>query len=52
MEERSEVAEDPNFNLDVDGDGKVSFWEANVCRICLTSAIVLAFGDNAIQFIS
>ena len=36
---------------DLDGDGKVAPWESNLCRICLISAIVLAFGDNAIQFI-
>ncbi len=41
-----------NQALDLDGDGKVSVWESNICRICLISAIILAFGDNAIQFIN
>ncbi len=37
--------------LDLDGDGKTSPWEANLCRICLIAAIALAFGDNAVQFL-
>ena len=45
--------ENPKSNpLDLDGDGTVSAWESNLCRICLISAIILAFGDNAIQFIN
>ncbi len=38
--------------MDLDGDGKISPWESNLCRICLISAIILAFGDNALQFIN
>ncbi len=37
---------------DLDGDGKVSSSEANLCRMCLAAAIVIAFGDQALQFIS
>ncbi len=44
--------ESPKNNMDLDGDGKISPWESNLCRICLISAIILAFGDNAVQFIS
>ncbi len=33
---------------DLDGDGKVSPWEANLCRICLMAALVLAFGEKAV----
>lgn len=33
---------------DLDGDGKVSPWEANLCRICLMAALVLAFGEKAL----
>ncbi len=47
MEEKSNPE-----SFDLDGDGKVSFWETNLCRLCLMSAILLAFGDNAIQFIN
>ena len=47
MEEESQ-----ENKFDLDGDGKVSPWESNLCRICLISAIILAFGDNAIQFIN
>lgn len=39
-------------SMDLDGDGKISPWESNLCRICLISAIILAFGDNALQFIN
>lgn len=38
-------------SLDLDGDGKVSPWESNLCRICLIAAITLAFGDNAVQLL-
>ena len=48
MEDGVSPKSDP---LDLDGDGKVSPWESNLCRICLISAIILAFGDNAVQFI-
>ena len=37
--------------LDLDGDGKTSPWEANLCRVCLAAALLLAFGDKAVQFI-
>ena len=45
------IAEDPKLVLDVDGDGKVSSSEVNICRMCLAAAIVIAFGDQAIQFL-
>jgi len=35
--------------LDLDGDGKVSPWESNLCRICLMTALVIAFGDKVIS---
>ena len=40
-----------NQGFDLDGDGKVSPWESNLCRICLIAAITLAFGDNAVQLL-
>ncbi len=46
------VADDPKLVLDVDGDGKVSASEINICRMCLAAAIIIAFGDQALQFIS
>ncbi len=47
MEEKSNPE-----SFDLDGDGKVAPWESNLCRVCLLAAIVLAFGDNALQFIA
>lgn len=35
--------------LDLDGDGKVSPWESNLCRICLMAALAIAFGDKVIS---
>lgn len=35
--------------LDLDGDGKVSPWESNLCRICLMTALIIAFGDKVIN---
>ncbi len=53
MEENDQVNNQVNNQaLDLDGDGKISPWESNLCRVCLLAAIVLAFGDNAVQFIS
>jgi hypothetical protein len=37
--------------IDLDGDGKTSVWETNLCRLCITAAILLAFGDKAVAFI-
>lgn len=37
--------------LDIDGDGKVSPWESNLCRLCLIGALAIAFGDKAINLI-
>ena len=51
MEDEERNNQVNNQVLDLDGDGKVSPWESNLCRVCLLAAIVLAFGDNAIQFI-
>ena len=36
---------------DLNGDGKVTSSELNLCRMCLAAAIVIAFGDQALQFI-
>ncbi len=45
------IADDPKLVLDVDGDGKVTSSEVNICRMCLAAAIIIAFGDQAIQFL-
>lgn len=37
--------------VDLDGDGKVSAWEQNICRICLMAAITLAFGKDVLSMI-
>ena len=37
--------------LDIDGDGRSSPWEQNLCRICLMAAITLAFGKDALQML-
>ena len=39
------------ISADIDGDGKVTPSEINICRMCLAAAIVIAFGDQAIQFL-
>ena len=52
MPDETEVPESNIQALDLDGDGKVSPWESNLCRICLLSAIILAFGDNVLKFIN
>lgn len=44
----SDEVEPEPATLDLDGDGKTSPWEANLCRICLMAALVLAFGKDAI----
>jgi len=36
---------------DLDGDGKISPWEKNLCRYCLAMALVLAFGEKALASI-
>jgi len=40
-----------DISADIDGDGKVTSSEINICRMCLAAAIVIAFGDQAIQFL-
>lgn len=40
-----------DISADIDGDGKVTLSELNLCRMCLAAAIVIAFGDQAIQFL-
>ncbi len=37
--------------LDIDGDGNISPWESNLCRLCLIGALAIAFGDKAINLI-
>lgn len=39
------------MDADIDGDGKVSPWEANLCRMCLVAALVLAFGQDALHIL-
>lgn len=41
------VASSPT--LDIDGDGRISPWESNLCRMCLIGALVIAFGDKVIS---
>jgi hypothetical protein len=36
------------MNKDLDGDGVESPWERHLCKLCLFSALVLAFGERAI----
>ncbi len=40
-----------DISADIDGDGKVTSSEVNICRMCLAAAIVIAFGDQALQFL-
>jgi len=40
-----------DISADIDGDGKVTPSEINICRMCLAAAILIAFGDQAIQFL-
>ncbi len=40
-----------DISADIDGDGKVTSSEVNICRMCLAAAIVIAFGDQALNFI-
>jgi hypothetical protein len=40
-----------DISADVDGDGKITPSEVNICRMCLAAAILIAFGDQAIQFL-
>ena len=39
------------LSADLDGDGRVSNAEINLCKLCIGAAIIIAFGDKAIQFI-
>lgn len=36
------------MNGDIDGDGQVSPWEKNLCKLCLMGALALTFGQEAI----
>ena len=37
---------------DLDGDGTVSPWEANICRMCLLGVLALTLGKEAIGFVA
>ena len=41
-----------NQPLDIDGDGKTSPWEQNLCRICITLALAMAFGKDALLLLA
>ena len=43
--------ESADISADIDGDGRVSNAEINLCKLCIGAAIIIAFGDKAIQFI-
>lgn len=47
--QREEMTDQQGF--DIDGDGRSSPWEQNLCRICMMAAIVLAFGKDALQMV-
>ncbi len=51
LEEQAGKALTGTNQFDIDGDGKTSPWEANICKMCLLAAIVIAFGDKALMFI-
>lgn len=34
---------------DIDGDGEVSPWEKHLCKLCLIGALIVAFGERALQ---
>lgn len=36
---------------DIDGDGEVSPWEQNLCRLCLLAALTLAFGSRFLAYV-
>lgn len=40
-----------DITADIDGDGKVSPWEANLCRLCLMGMLGLAFGKELGQLL-
>lgn len=35
-------------SADIDGDGSVSPWETNLCRLCLILTMTMAFGKEAL----
>jgi len=39
------------MNQDIDGDGVESPWERHLCKICLLSALILAFGERALTLL-
>lgn len=47
----SSAAPEPEVGFDIDGDGATSPWEAHLCKICLTAALALAFGKEALTLL-
>ena len=33
---------------DIDGDGKTSQWEIDICKVCLIAMLGLAFGNELV----
>lgn len=48
-EDRREALSDAG--ADFDGDGVVSPWEQNLCRLCLLAALTLAFGSRFLAYV-
>ena len=42
---------EPEVGIDLDGDGKTSAWESNLCRACIAMALFIAFGKEAMTLI-
>lgn len=37
---------------DLDGDGKSTAWEDNICKICLLGMLALALGKEALGIVA
>lgn len=51
IDDKNQLELPGNLPGDLDGDGRVSNAEINLCKLCIGAAIIIAFGDKAIQFI-